>query len=290
MNLAYTAMQLAGLAVTDDCIVLTDDDQQACALAAILGAMISPSRVVFIPSSDALPGDGASPSPGNAGRRVAALRALRAAMNDQGRPGIVCVMSGEAAAEQYAAPQAFDAAPPRLTVGDEVDPEALTQLLARQGYVADDLIDEPGEIAVRGEVIDVFPADAERPVRIEVANGRVISIRVYDPLTQRTVDDSGNPDDLETVAIGEAAEPPVARAFRFSTICGAGAWACRQRPRGVGSNLCNSRAMQPTGLRAKPLRSTTICGLRRWPTGSRSIVNPPATSHALQRRNPPSPR
>ena len=209
MNLAYTAMQLAALAATDDCIFLTDDDQQAHALSAILGALVSPPRVVFIPSSDALPGDAAPPSPGNAGRRVAALRALRAAMNARSRPGIVCIMSGEAAAQRYAAPEAFDAAPPCLIVGHAIDPEALTQLLVRSGYVADDRVDEPGEIAVRGEVIDVFPADAEHPVRVKVADGRVISIRAYDPVTQRTLDDPGTLDDRATIAIGDAAEPPV---------------------------------------------------------------------------------
>ena len=203
MNLAYTAMQLAEFAASSDSIFLTDDDQQAHALTAILGALVSPSRVVFIPSSDALPGDAAPPSPGNAGQRIAALRTLRAAMNEQDRPKIMCIMSGEAAAQRYPAPEALDAAPPRLAVGDTVDPDALTQLLTQHGYVADERVDEPGEIAVRGEVIDMFPADAERPVRVEIADGRVISIRAYDPVTQRTLDD------LTVVAIGDAAEPPV---------------------------------------------------------------------------------
>ena len=202
MNLAHVAFQLAESLATDDAVFLADDDHQADALAAILAALVSPSRVILIPASDALPGDASPPSPGNAGRRVAALRALRAAMAEPDRSKIVCVLSGEACAQRYPQPAAFDAAPPCLLVGSPVDPEALARTLAEHGYITDDRVDEPGELAIRGEVIDVFPADLERPVRAEVAQGRVVSIHTYDPVTQRTVDE------LDTVQIGRATEPP----------------------------------------------------------------------------------
>ena len=56
---------------------------------------------------------------------------------------------------------------------------------------------------MRGEVIDLFPAHSELPVRIEITDGRVASLRAYDPISQRTQAD------LPMVEVGRAVEPPV---------------------------------------------------------------------------------
>jgi transcription-repair coupling factor (superfamily II helicase) len=45
-------------------------------------------------------------------------------------------------------------------------------------------VDEPGEIAIRGGAIDLFPSDAEQPVRIHLSEGRVERIALYDPVSQ----------------------------------------------------------------------------------------------------------
>ncbi len=59
--------------------------------------------------------------------------------------------------------------------------------LRRTGYGLDMLVDEPGEAAVHGHVVDIFPAGALGPVRIEHEDGRVTRIDSYDPATQRTL-------------------------------------------------------------------------------------------------------
>jgi transcription-repair coupling factor (superfamily II helicase) len=55
--------------------------------------------------------------------------------------------------------------------------------------VIDDRVDEIGEAAIRGQVVDLFPASSRSPHRIDHADGRVEAIRIYDPLTQRTVEE-----------------------------------------------------------------------------------------------------
>lgn len=184
-----------------DCVCLADDDQQADALATMVAALLPDVPVVFLPSSDALPGDTAPPSPANSGMRVAALRRLRQAEQATDRRPIVLVISGEAAARRYPAPEAFDAAPPRLAAGDALDMTAFAATVTALGYIDDDRVDEPGEVALRGDVIDIFPADAGSPARIEIAEGRIAALRAYDPVSQRTTDD------LETLEIGRASEP-----------------------------------------------------------------------------------
>ncbi|MET0241265.1 MAG: DEAD/DEAH box helicase [Sphingobium sp.] len=200
-NLAGQAAILAEQLTANDVAFVCDDDQQAESLAAALAAMVPQHPVIFLPSSDALPGDRAPASPANIGRRIAALRQLRMLQAGQNRPPLACIFSGEAAARRYPPPAAFDLAPPCLQDGDILDMVRLEAELLEIGYIADDRVDEPGEVAVRGDVIDIFPADAGLPARIEIADGRIVGLRSYDPVSQRSVDT------LERLEIGRASEP-----------------------------------------------------------------------------------
>ncbi|MCE7798718.1 DEAD/DEAH box helicase [Sphingobium sufflavum] len=202
-NLAWTAALLAESLETSDVAFLCDDDQQAESLAAALAAMAPDNAVIFLPSSDALPGDRAPASPANIGRRVAALRRLRMLQLKKSRRQLACIFSGEAAARLYPPPAAFDQAPPILQNGTVLDMDVFESDLTDMGYIVDDRVDEPGEVAVRGEVIDIFPVDAGLPARIEIADGKIASLRSYDPVTQRSVDT------LDRLEIGRAAEPAV---------------------------------------------------------------------------------
>ena len=63
---------------------------------------------------------------------------------------------------------------------------ALLAFLAREGYAPADLVTETGDFAARGGIVDVFPPDRDRPVRIELDGDEVASIRTFDPDTQRS--------------------------------------------------------------------------------------------------------
>jgi transcription-repair coupling factor (superfamily II helicase) len=206
MNLAATALRIAGLLAEHDLLFLADDEQQAEGMTAGLRALRPDNSIIFVPSSDALPGDLAHASPANSGRRIAALRRLRDAQQRKSRPRLCLILSGEAAARRYPSPKVFGTAPPVLKPGDAIDPAALAPVLEELGYFPDDRIDEPGEMALRGDVIDLFPADAGTPARIEIHNGHIAAIRAYDPLTQRSIAD------LNLLEIGRAAEPAIDKA------------------------------------------------------------------------------
>jgi transcription-repair coupling factor (superfamily II helicase) len=200
-SIGLMAVTLAEALGSEDVMFVASDEQRAEAVAAALRSAAPEDLVIHCPSSDALPGDSAPASPANIGRRVAALRQLRQgqATGHDGR--IALITTAEAAACAYPPPSRFDAAPPALAVGDELDLETFAATLEEIGYFADDRVDEPGEMAVRGQVVDLFPADASYPSRIEVESGRIISIRIYDPSTQM-----GN-EPLERIEIGRASEP-----------------------------------------------------------------------------------
>lgn len=88
-----------------------------------------------------------------------------------------------------------------LRVGQKLDLEALQAFAQASGYIPDDRVDEPGEIAVLGEVIDIFPAAEPSPYRLTTTLDHIVdAIRIYDPLTQRTIED------VDEVSIGPASE------------------------------------------------------------------------------------
>ena len=195
------AVTLAESLAAQDVMFVASDEQRAEAVAAALRYAAPDAVVIHCPSSDALPGDSAPASPANVGRRVAALRRLREAQVSGVGARIALITTAEAAACAFPPPASFDAAPPALTVGDQLDFATLAITLEEIGYFADDRVDEPGEMAVRGQVVDLYPADATYPTRIEVENGQIIAIRIYDPITQV------GKQELETIEIGRASEP-----------------------------------------------------------------------------------
>ncbi|MEW5687951.1 MAG: TRCF domain-containing protein [Pseudomonadota bacterium] len=178
---AAAATRLGVSAVTT--VLLAAGERRAAEIARAAAAFAPAAEVLTLPGWDCLPFDRASPSRDIMGRRMATLARLA---TDADRPRLL-VLSPAALLQRVPATVALQDAFLTLRVGDILDREALTAYAARAGYVADDRIDEPGEVALLGEVVDLFPAAAAEPVRIhQDADGRIAALRTYDPLTQRT--------------------------------------------------------------------------------------------------------
>jgi transcription-repair coupling factor (superfamily II helicase) len=206
LGIGEIAAALAEALSDGDLLFAAADEPRAAGVAHALARASPDAAVLFCPGSDALPGDDAPASPANVGPRLAALRRLRTLLSNDKRTQIALVTTGEALARSYAAPAAFDVEPPRVDRDGPVDLRALFDELVGIGYVADDRVDEPGDVALRGAVLDVFPADAERPLRVEAEDGRITQLRCFDPVTQLTI---GDEDGRE---IGRVAEPELAGA------------------------------------------------------------------------------
>ena len=174
---------------------VTAGEARAEEIARFLREAAPGTRALAFPPWDVLPYDWASPSPQAMGRRMEVLRSLA---DPAEAPSLV--VTTPAALLQRVPPvgaaRAFVA-----RVGEPLDPEALREFCAVAGYRLDERVDEPGEVAIRGEVVDLFDAASDWPYRIEVSD-RVTKIRRYDPATQRTVDD------LQVLVIDAASELP----------------------------------------------------------------------------------
>ena len=90
--------------------------------------------------------------------------------------------------QRMAPPDAFGAMLYRIRTGDAVEPRALLERLARAGYARTELVEGRGQTAARGDIVDVFPPQSKWPVRIEFFGDEVDQMRLFDPVTQRSVE------------------------------------------------------------------------------------------------------
>jgi transcription-repair coupling factor (superfamily II helicase) len=98
------------------------------------------------------------------------------------------VVAPIAAARMRLADAASYAAQARTLARDEeVSLDEFVAHLRRVGYESHDMVEMPGQFTIRGGIVDVFPAEAERPVRLELFGDSVESLREFDPNTQRSV-------------------------------------------------------------------------------------------------------
>ncbi|MGC8984742.1 MAG: transcription-repair coupling factor [Thermosulfidibacteraceae bacterium] len=75
----------------------------------------------------------------------------------------------------------------KLTIGEDINKSVLVEKLIDIGYVNTGIVDNPGTIATRGFVIDIFPINHDYPVRIELDENTIESIRIFEPESQRSI-------------------------------------------------------------------------------------------------------
>ncbi len=73
-----------------------------------------------------------------------------------------------------------------LKTGERLTRDGLVEWLENQGYERVDLVTEPGEYAVRGGIVDLYGENQELPLRVEFSDDEIVSLREFEPLTQRS--------------------------------------------------------------------------------------------------------
>jgi transcription-repair coupling factor (superfamily II helicase) len=180
-------------------IVVTGDDRQARDLAVSLRAWLAPRTVRYYPSRGVTYESHLSPTPHLTGRRVAALDALQ--QGDQGRGAPVILASATALSEKVPDPSLR----PRgftLTLGEQFELEDGVEKLVEAGYERVDQVQDRGQFAVRGGILDLFPATEERAVRVELFGDEIDRLSWFSTFTQRSL---GNAESIEVAPAAELA-------------------------------------------------------------------------------------
>jgi transcription-repair coupling factor (superfamily II helicase) len=103
-----------------------------------------------------------------------------------------------------------------LNEGDELDMRALLQSLVENGFVRTDLVGESGEFAFRGGILDLFPPNTAKPVRVELFGDTIDTLRWFDVETQRSEEPSGPITVLPMTQFANARETRSALSRRLS--------------------------------------------------------------------------
>ena len=144
------------------------------------------SSLLFFPAWDISPSDAKLPHADTISERLQTLLALeqfqRAPASSAGAPVVVTTA---AALKQPTFPPAVFAARTRtVTRGDRLDPLDLIQWLEEQSYEPENQVNQKGQIALRGGILDVYPIQSPWPVRLEFFGDELESLRYFDPHTQ----------------------------------------------------------------------------------------------------------
>jgi transcription-repair coupling factor (superfamily II helicase) len=172
-------------------IVVTADNRAVDELVPVLQGfaeltgVVAPESVVGLPARDVLPFQNLSPHPEIQEERATALWKVAS-----GAASIVVTAITAAAIRLRSSEYYIDLAR-SVRRAETLDADALIRHLNTVGYTAADVVEMPGQYALRGGILDVYSPEADRPVRVEFFGDEVESIRKFDPGTQR----SSNPVD-----------------------------------------------------------------------------------------------
>src|SRR3954471_8493143 len=178
-------------------VVVAGDDRQARDLAADLRAWLQPRPVRFYPSRGVAYESHLSPPAHLVGLRIAALDAILDRAEGAEAPVVVvsAVALSEKVPDPALRPHGFT-----LRVGELMDIDETASDLVAAGYERVDQVEDRGQFAVRGGLLDVFPATEERAIRVDLFDDEIESLRWFSTFTQRSLGDA------DVIEIAPAAE------------------------------------------------------------------------------------
>lgn len=175
--LAAFAQKLTGKHI----LILTGASQEEAALFHDFG-IFTDVPVVDFPAWETLPSENVPPSPDIVGERYEVLEKIL-----QSKKPHIILTSLQASLQKLISPSTFDSLYFELRVGEELPFDDLIEHFVSMGYERRPVASDKGEFAVRGGIIDIFPVSSPDPFRIEFWGDEIESLRIYDPVGQKTV-------------------------------------------------------------------------------------------------------
>jgi transcription-repair coupling factor (superfamily II helicase) len=166
-------------------IHIARDDRRMAAMRAALAFLAPGLAVLDFPAWDTTPYDRISPSPDIQAARMATLAGLaQGAVKGQ----FVLLTTLNAVMQRVPARSLVAGASFAARVGDRIDEGGLRDFLVRMGFTQSPTVTEPGDYAVRGGIIDIFPPGESGPIRLDLFGDVLDGARRFDAETQRTTE------------------------------------------------------------------------------------------------------
>jgi transcription-repair coupling factor (superfamily II helicase) len=160
------------------------DDKRMAAMQAALRFFAPDMPVITFPAWDCLPYDRVSPNADISAARMATLAGLVHGMPER----FILLTTISAAMQRIPARDVLREAAFTARVGGRLDEAALRAFLVRMGFSQAPTVMEPGDYAIRGGIIDIFPPGEGGPVRLDLFGDVLDGARRFDPATQRTTE------------------------------------------------------------------------------------------------------
>jgi len=160
------------------------DDKRLAAMQSALAFLAPDMPVLTFPGWDCLPYDRVSPNADISATRMATLAALSGPMPSR----FVLLTTLNAATQRVPARAVLREAAFTARVGSRIDEAGLRAFLVRMGFVQAPTVTEPGDYAVRGGIVDIYPPGQAGPVRLDLFGDTLDGARRFDPGTQMTTE------------------------------------------------------------------------------------------------------
>jgi len=176
--------ELASRSGNKPIITVLQDDVRAAVVTDALAFFSPHTEVLPFPAWDCLPYDRVSPQADVSGTRIATLTRLQKPFK---QPTII-MTTVNAVVQKTLPPDVLTASSIDAKIGENLPVEKLRNYLSASGYISVGTVREPGEFAVRGGIVDLFPPGYEAPLRLDYFGDEIESIRTFDALSQTTTD------------------------------------------------------------------------------------------------------
>src|SRR6056297_1004240 len=165
-------------------IHIARDDKRLAAMRAALRFFAPDMPVFHFPGWDCLPYDRVSPNADISAARMATLAGLVHGMPSR----FVLLTTLSAATQRVPARRLLSEAAFTAQVGSRIDEDGLRTFLVRMGFTQSPTVMEPGDYAIRGGIIDIYPPGHAGPVRLDLFGDVLDGARRFDPASQRTTE------------------------------------------------------------------------------------------------------
>ena len=163
-------------------VIIAADEAAMRALTDTIPSFAPEAEVLGFPAWDCLPYDRASPALRVMAERMATLHALQQPVTSPQ----VLVTTVNAATQRVLTPFRIRQFTRRLKQGERIERDRLADLLQANGYQRSDSVHDAGEYAVRGSIVDMFPAGARQAIRLDFFGDEIETMRHFDPADQKS--------------------------------------------------------------------------------------------------------